>query len=271
MDLDQIRRHWEDWSRAGTDLAATTRTSTIKTLEIDAVARAIRRHHPGGSTLLEAGCGNGHNLVGLARAFAHLRVDGFDYIDAMAAGARELAEREGLSERVRVFAGNILATGEIAGLGAAYDIVLSDRMLINLNSEALQERGVLALAALTKPGGLLLVLENFIDAFEHQNDAREAMGLSRRRPAEFNLFMDAERTIGVADGAGLRLLDVDEFGSLHDLLLYVLIPAVNGGKVEYDHPLVAHAAELSATVHAREANAFGAWGQNRLYAFAKPD
>ena len=210
-------------------------------------------------------------IVAVAKAFPELHIDGFDYVDAMAAGARELSGCAGVSDRTRIFTGNLLAIDDIAGLGRDYDVVLSDRVVINLNSEELQGRGLRALAEKTKPGGLLLILENFIEAFERQNDGREMVGLPRRRPAEFNLFICANHMEDWLKQIGLRLLDVDEFGSLHDLLLYVLLPATNGGKIDYDHPLVSLSAELSAKVHGRESNAFGAWGQNRLYAFRKPN
>ena len=271
MDHDEIKRHWESWSRAGTDLRATTKTPTIKALEIDAIIRAIDHHlSPQPEVkLLEAGCGNGHNIVALAKAFPDLWVHGFDYVDDMAVAARKMLDQAGISQRACIFNGSVLAIDEIDGLASAYDVVLSDRLIINLNSEELQWRALLALAGRTKPGGLLLVLENFVESFERQNDGREMVGLPRRKPAEFNRFIGASRMEAMLKQHRLSLLDVDEFGSLHDLLLYVLLPALNGGKVDYDHPLVSLSAEFSAKAHARESNAFGAWGQNRLYVLRK--
>ena len=43
MDLENIKRHWTEWAKAGVDLRATTKTGTVKSLEIAALVRAIRR------------------------------------------------------------------------------------------------------------------------------------------------------------------------------------------------------------------------------------
>ena len=85
MDLDNIKRHWVEWAKAGVDLRATTKTGTIKSLEIAALVRAIRRSGMDSRqcTVLEAGCGNGQNCVALAREFATFNFVGFDYVDTM--------------------------------------------------------------------------------------------------------------------------------------------------------------------------------------------
>ena len=47
--------------------------------------------------------------------------------------------------------------------------------------------------------------------------------------------------------------------------LTVIVPMLNGGVVDYDHPLVKVATDLSIAVSAEEKNSFGSYGQNRLY------
>ena len=43
MDLEEIRKHWEEKAREhGIDLKATTKTSTLKKIEVDALFRAIK-------------------------------------------------------------------------------------------------------------------------------------------------------------------------------------------------------------------------------------
>ena len=74
MELDDIELHWREWAKAGVDLSATTKTATIKQLEIAALARAIRRSGIDDCqrTVLEAGCGNGQNCIALAHALRNL-------------------------------------------------------------------------------------------------------------------------------------------------------------------------------------------------------
>jgi hypothetical protein len=48
-------------------------------------------------------------------------------------------------------------------------------------------------------------------------------------------------------------------------MLYVLVPATNGGEVDYDHPLVEAATKLSVAASSTRSGPFGSAGQNRLY------
>jgi predicted O-methyltransferase YrrM len=273
MELADIRKHWEGSARqGGASLAATTRTSTIKRLEIDALGRAIKRFSaPGLAQLrvLEAGCGNGYNCLGLAAIFTAARFVGFDYVDDMVASAADLAAAGGVADRCSFARGDLLALGTDDGLGGGFDVVFTDRAIINLNSEPLQRRAVEGLAAKVRTGGLLLVLENFIETYEKQNQCRKALGLPAREPAAFNRFLSGESLLRWAAELGLAHLHTDDFGSLHDLMLYVLVPAANGGAVDYGHPLVEHATVVSEAALRSGDNPFGSFGQNRLFVFAR--
>lgn len=271
MDLKEIENHWREWSKAGVDLRATTKTNTIKALEVDALARAIARHgtnNNAAARVLEAGCGNGQNCVALAKLFPNLEFDGFDYIEKMVSSARELANQAGVSERTKFSMGNLLEifSSDIRG---PYDVIFTDRAIINLNTEELQFKAIKSLCSLVRPGGVLLILENFVETYARQNDCREILGLDRRVPADFNTFLNGERMEAFIRNLGMELLAIEDFGSLHDLMLYVLLPSINQGKIEYDHPLVSAAAKLSVRLTEESANTFGSFGQNRLFIFRK--
>ena len=271
MDLDNIKRHWVEWAKAGVGLRATTKTGTIKSLEIAALVHAIRRSgmQDRRRSVLEAGCGNGQNCVALAREFVTFNFVGFDYIDAMVQSARLLAESNGVTDRLRFVVGDMLDLAK-CDLADSYDVVFTDRAIINLNTEERQLQVIGALAARVASGGLLLLLENFVETYERQNDCRELLGLPRRMPAEFNRFLASERVESFVRGLGFDLVAIDDFGSLHDLLLYVLLPAISEGQINYDHPLVAAATELCLRLGSVEDDLFGRFGQNRLLAFQRP-
>jgi predicted O-methyltransferase YrrM len=268
MDIEGIRRHWAGWASAyGIGLKATTKTWTIKALEIDALSRRLRalaadRHL---ARVLEVGCGNGINCVELAKRFPNLRLDGIDYVEAMVASAIKNGRSFGVHDRVRFFAGDVLRVAEIAELESAYDVVFTDRCLINLNTFELQKQAITALVSKLQLGGYLVMIENSRLPYNAQNRCREALGLAARTPAAFNLFFDEAAIRPHLNAAGLDLIDVEDFGSLHDIMLYVLVPAINGGVVDYDHPLVEAATSLSLAISAEAPNAFGAFGQNRMF------
>jgi SAM-dependent methyltransferase len=267
MDQQQIKAHWKDWAeRYGLDLRATTKAWTAKALEIDALARAIHRAGLSDKVgmVLEAGCGNGHNCIELARRFPKLSFTGFDYVADMVRSARQLLAQSDLGDRVEFYEGDVLSLESISELGPQYDFVFTDRCLINLNSIEKQLAAIDQLCTKLPVGGCMVLIENSRQTYERQNDCREIVGLPRRTPAAFNLFLDEAVVIPYLRSRFARL-EVEDFSSLHDLVLYVLLPAVNGGQIDYEHPLVHAATRLTLGFGSSEIPQFGTFGQNRLF------
>jgi SAM-dependent methyltransferase len=273
MELGEIKAHWQNWAKAGTGIAATTKTPTVKALEIDALSRAVSRFGlPPASSLrgLEVACGNGINAVSLLKRHPNLSIDGFDYIEDMVASARKVAAEAGVSDRSRFFVGDMRQIARMPELEPGYHLIFTDRAIINLNEWTMQRDALTSIAQRLLPGGLLLIIENFNAVYGQQNEARTWLGMERRSVAEFNLFLNDDVFMSHMQSLGLPLLGIDDFGSLHDIVLYLLVPALNGGVVDYDHPLVEKATELSLAAYAHGHGDFGQLGQNRLYAFRKP-
>ena len=272
MDRQNIRAHWEKWSETfGTDLRATTKTWTLKAIEVDALARRIETllGSDAKGLVLEAGCGNGANCLGLAQRFPGLNVHGFDFVSKMVSAARENAAINSLANRLSFEEGDVLKLSAIPNLAPNYKIVFTDRCLINLNSISLQKEALTALAEKVEPGGYLLMIENSQKTYDDQNLCRTLLGLEPRTPAAFNTFFDENQILPHLDAIRVDLIDVEDFVSLHDIVLYVLVPAVNGGKVDYDHPIVEAATRLNISLSAERPGAFGAFGQNRLFVCRK--
>jgi SAM-dependent methyltransferase len=268
MDAQQIRQHWANWAaQYGTDLRATTKTWTAKALELDSLARHLRPFLSGNAEarVLEVGCGNGINCVELAKQFPDARFDGVDFIDDMIARAVENGRISRVQDRVRFFVGDAVDIDRLSGLEPTYHAVFTDRCLINLNSLALQKACITSLAAKILPGGCLLMIENSARTYADQNYYRQVLGMEPRVPAAFNLFFDEQEIRPHLASVGLELTEVEDFSSLHDLMLYVLLPAINGGTIDYDHPLVQAATRLSIGLASDQPRMFGSVGQNRLF------
>ncbi len=111
----------------------------------------------------------------------------------------------------------------------------------------------------------MLLIENNTNTYGLQNKARRLVGLRERTPAEFNHFFDeANVLLPHLDNLGFDV-QTDDFASLHDLLLYVLLPMISEGKVEYEHPIMTAVTKLSVALNREMPNALGSFGQNRLY------
>ncbi|PIW30976.1 MAG: class I SAM-dependent methyltransferase [Rhodospirillales bacterium CG15_BIG_FIL_POST_REV_8_21_14_020_66_15] len=268
MDRDDIKAHWRNWANTyGTDLRATTKTSTAKKLELDALTRAFRRAmgpRPQGR-VLEIGCGNGANCLHLAAAFPDLRFTGVDFIPEMIEAAATRRADSGLSEnRLSLVVGDVLDPS--LTLGDAFDLIFTDRCLINLRSDDQICTALTRLSSMLAPGGHLVMIENSTTSYAQQNWAREVLGLPPRTPAAFNHFLDEQVVIPhLEEACGLKVLDIEDFISLHDLVLYALLPALNGGEIDYEHPLVEFATTLNIAASGRTPSSFGMFGQNRLF------
>jgi SAM-dependent methyltransferase len=271
MDQSEIRDHWKSWAEAHrTHYKATTRGRTAKLLELDALRRRLALLFGDAEfSAFEIGCGNGINCIEMARAFPRATFDGVDFVAEMIEAAQESARSAQVDGRIRFTVGDVTRLDELPDLRPAYDVVISDRCLINLNTAELQGRAIQDLAAKVTSGGFLLLIENSHHTHGRQNLARQALDLPARSPAEFNRFFTEEEMAAHVSGAGLELLEIEDFSSFHDLVIYALVAAINDGKIDYDHPLVAAAAELSASFSAVERSAFGSFGQNRLYVCRK--
>jgi ubiquinone/menaquinone biosynthesis C-methylase UbiE len=267
MELEDIKKHWENWaSEFGTSLRATTKAYTGKMIEIDTIRRAINSimvDRGEKLKILEVGCGNGKNCLELAKFFPEVIFTGIDFVENMISSAIKSRNEMNIGEnRIKFTVGNVL---ELDLPPESFDLIFTNRCLINLNTDLLQQEAINKLRSLLREGAYLLLLENSKQTYDFQNEVRQAVGLIERTPAKFNHFLDETTLLPFLKKIGLDCVDVEDFISLHDIVLYILLPMVNGGKVDYDNPLVDAAAKLNIAISSFGTNLLGKFGQNRMY------
>ncbi len=270
MEAEQVRLHWQDWARRfKTDLRATTKSPTAKRLELAAISRAFERFEFGRGSrprVLEVGCGNGINCLALAQRYPGIDFVGMDYVPEMIELAEENLAAEGGQLALQFHVGDLRKLPSLAFLGSGFDCILSNRCLINLAGHDEQLHAVRDLLGFLTDDGHLLLIENSQQNHARQNDCREKLGLPRRSPAEFNVFIDECRFWSDLEEHA-ELAWTEDFMDLHDLLLYVLLPAANDGVIDYEHPLVELTTQLSLA-NPPMALTEGI-GQNRLFVLRK--
>ena len=269
--LEHIRKHWENLAEEyGTDFRATTKTNTAKEIELQVLSRIFEELPLDLSSelkVVEAGCGNGLNLFWLFKKFPQFNFKGFDFVPQMITSAIQLRDQENISAEKISFE---VAEFEIPNLPASeFDVVFTVRGLINVNSDELQLSAITKLASLLKPEGFLILLENSFQSHSKQNDLRNRVGLTARPQATYNHFLDENIIHDYLKDSELEIWKKADFIGLHDLVLYILIPMLNGGKIEYDHPLVRAATDLTTKLSLQEMSSFGPYGQNRLIVYRK--
>lgn len=267
MEMENIKKHWQSWAdQYGTELNATTRTNTIKQLEIDAFARQIKRIGLKSANVLEVGCGNGINCISLQKIFPQYQFFGVDYIDEMIKNA----VINGTDTEIKFAVDDVQKLDSELVNERYYDIIITDRCIINLNTIQLQKNALSNICSKLKECGYLLMIENSNISYGKQNMLRSSVGLEERKPAEFNLFIEDEDIISfLKKEVEMSITCVDNFASLHDLFLYVINPLFNEGRIDYNDQSIERITRFLIRLGDDGINKFGEFGQNRLYVFQK--
>lgn len=151
-----------------------------RALEID----TIRTYLTSTDRVLDVGCGNGYTTSRIADDVRE--IVGMDYCPEMVARARA-------TSALRFEVGDVLALGP-ADFGL-FDVVLTERCLINLASWDDQRRALDNVASVLVPGGRLIFVEGSRDGRESLNRLRESLGLPAMPRVWHNVDFDEEATL----------------------------------------------------------------------------
>jgi hypothetical protein len=110
----------------------------------------------------------------------------------------------GTRRDLRFLEGDVLELSATPELHDVYDIVFTDRCLINLNTVDLQKNALTALVERIRADGYLLMIENSVQTYGEQNDCRSLLGLEARTPAAYNLFFDEREILPHLAACGLE-------------------------------------------------------------------
>ena len=134
--------------------------------------------------ILDVGCGNGYTLEVLADCFPDVRFQGIEKSDEL----RLLAEsRFKGNESVTILAGDIRDPDFFGGVSV--DVMICQRVLINLLDPEDQKKALENLIGIVKKGGMLLFFEAFMSALENLNTARKEFDIPAMEPAHHNLYL----------------------------------------------------------------------------------
>ena len=182
--------------------------------------------------VLEIGCGNGYTLQQLAEMHANTSFHGMDFSDDLLA----------IAAKRKIHNGSF-SQGDVRHLefeDASFDIVYTERCLINLLSWQDEQKGLGEINRILKKGGFYFMVESFTDGFENLNKARNELGLNSIPVAHHNLYFNKELFMQfvspffkVVDAAGLGTIEntalQPNFLSSHYFSARVLHPLLTKG------------------------------------------
>lgn len=233
-------REAADW---GDNPQVTIRDHYFRLVEMEAIRDRIRDSR----RLLDAGCGSGFSTLYYAEVADS--VVGVDLAEEMIARAKrflsDLAYFDGVMRRFAPDGpprrrDNIgFQTGDVLALAFednAFDTVVGERLLINLPSRELQERGLAEMARVLSPGGKLAAAEVTVGGHAAVDACRAAFGLPAIEKYWHNLYLEEEAFVEASARLGLELgerlcFDTYQFLSkvIHPLVVAPAEPAFLAG------------------------------------------
>lgn len=190
---DKVKGHYDRIAQQdGLNPASSMPDETVRQKETEAITTLVSDYakQAGGKELAFAdiGCGNAFTVRMLRTSItAPISYQAFEPNDMMRAQAeKQVAGLNG----VKVANGDIREPGFAPD--NAYDILLSQRVLINILDLDHQRKAVRNLVRIVKPGGLLIFLEAFQPGLDYLNDARAEQGIEPLSPAYHNLYLPGD-------------------------------------------------------------------------------
>ncbi len=225
---NSILEFWEE--RAKHLEKAGTNDLLAKQLEIEAIANYLRD----GMHVLDVGCGNGVTAIELARRF-RIQITGLDFAAEMIAAGTRAQDRAKLKGTLRFQVADIRDPLIVSAHLGRYDLVYTERVLINLADWPSQRRAIVDIASFLKVGGLYVMCENSQDGLGEINNLREMVGLYRIEPPWHNRYLrDSEINSEKFDT--LELEQVVHYGSTYYFLSRIVnaaLAATQGTEPDY--------------------------------------
>lgn len=133
-----------------------------------------------GLTVADVGCGNGYTLRQLNERQPEHTYFGVEHNDEL----RALAEK---NQAALIMRGDLRDPSSIDIKPGSIDVLICQRVLINLMDPIDQKKGLETCIGLVRPGGRVLFIEVFQSGLDRLNDARAEWGLSPIPAAHHNL------------------------------------------------------------------------------------
>lgn len=238
---NKIKNYWEE--RASLNQNAVTGTTNdvyLRELEIKTFCDTLKDLGINkNSKILDVGCGDGYTTLNVAKLFPESTFDGVDYSENMIVNAKANVKNSNgtiLNVRFKVADATKIQNSYP---DEAFDFVLSDRCLINLETSQAQYEAIRQISKILKPGGYYLAIENFNEGQSNLNEARAKMGLSEIPVRWHNYFFNENEFVKNV-GSWFTSIDFVEFSSAYyyaTRVIYSSICKLQGVEPDYMHDI----------------------------------
>lgn len=234
---DEIKKYWNQRANSFNDKSSTTDDIWLRELEIknfSKILNQIKIIQKG--QILDVGCGDGYSTINIAKKFPDISFHGIDFSENMIKIASSRVEQE-QDLNIDFQVGSVLELDK--KFKKKFDVILTDRCLINLDSIELQKEAFLKISKILKNGGYYIGIENFVDGQNEMNEARRKMGLEDIPIRWHNLFFEEEQFKEIIKKE-FNLIDVKNFSSSYYFatrVIYSKMCQMKEEKPDYNHEI----------------------------------
>ena len=235
---DKVLEFWNEQAKKYKDNPLATSPDLIA-FELE--ANEIFKYLEAGSNILDIGCGNGFKDFEYCTV-KKVNVKGIDFSEEMVNAAKERQKQTSdLMGKLEFSHGNVLDLKETI----KYDVVITDRCLINLRTVEEQMKAIDNIFDVLKEGGLFLMMECTKQGLEKINGVREKFGLEEIKERWHNNYIDETKILAYLD-TKFKNIEVNNFNSTFFLISRTInaLAAREGQEVDYNSDINKYAAQL---------------------------
>ncbi len=220
--------------RADSGRYATSPDFNLREVEIDYLSRWMKD----GVHILDVGCGNGYSTLCHATMFASQFV-GVDFVPEMINEAKILSKDFQPKGEIDFRVGDVT---RLEFPDASFDIVVSERCLLNLPTKDDQWVAIREVARVLRPAGLYLMLEGTMQGLRRLNEVRASFDLDPIPEADpkYNWFsnkFDEDEMIPIALRSFSKLEQIQRFGMYYFISRVINPLLVKPDQPRYDAPI----------------------------------
>lgn len=241
--IKKIKKYWDDQAeKYGQNPLATAPDNIFRRMEIESIMKYLKDN----KKVLDVGCGNGYSTIRFARKIKGQFI-GCDYSGKMIEAAKKAlkGEKPWVGKRLTFIMADALS---LPFKNETFDIVTSDRCLINLTKLDKQISAAKEIHRVLKNGGLYIMCENTQEGLRKLNQLRKLAGLYKIPYRWHNLYISEKKFFAAIKNI-FNLKTIDNFGSTYYLSSRIFngkLAAIEGKDPDYNHPINQIAAKLPA-------------------------
>lgn len=193
-----VMEHYDQVAHEDGDSALSTmKDKYVREQETRAIKSAIAVYSSESNkksvSIIDVGCGNGYTLSEIRNNSNEVILEGLEKNDSL----REIAKKR-LEGIATVRGGDIL--NPMAETIGKKDVVISQRVIINLLDKDDQRKAIRNICELVSVGGIFIMMECFEEALRNLNEARTEFGFANIKPSFHNMYLTEDMLPNEKDG-----------------------------------------------------------------------